>query len=134
MTEPTPSLLELIERARLVQRNPNQLALFDGKEITVSNVVAQTQLEKVLVSTVEISSMTRMMDTLIEAVVPDGMDRPGLKTKATEFQFETMVFSADSDGVTDWDELDCERYNSREDAQAGHTRMVEKWMKQNANA
>jgi hypothetical protein len=37
--------------------------------------------------------------------------------------FETMVFSKHGD----WDELDCERYATLEEALRGHKRMVKKW-------
>lgn len=38
--------------------------------------------------------------------------------------FETMVFPADSMG-----DLDCERYSTWDEAEAGHKKMVEKWEK-----
>lgn len=36
--------------------------------------------------------------------------------------YETMVFPSDS-----WTEQACERYSTREEALAGHARMVERW-------
>jgi hypothetical protein len=94
-----------------------------------SNVIAQTQLEKVWVSTVELKELTRLLDNIIEVFAPfDMKDRPGLQTKASEFVYETMVFpSDDGDGPSNFEELDCERYNSLDDANVGHARMVEKW-------
>lgn len=42
-------------------------------------------------------------------------------------EIETMVFSCDEDGnVTDWGELYCHRYNSDEEAIAGHAIMLNK--------
>jgi hypothetical protein len=42
--------------------------------------------------------------------------------------FETMVFaSSNGEGVTDWMDLDCDRYATEEEAQDGHIKMVEKW-------
>jgi len=97
----------------------------------VNKVIEQTQLEKVWVSTVDIT-FTRFMDEFIEKVAPilapEGLDNPGAQTKATEFHYETMVFpSDDGDGPSDWEELDCERYNDLNEAKAGHQRMVDKW-------
>ncbi len=36
--------------------------------------------------------------------------------------FETMVFTED-----DFDQLDCQRYSSEQEASLGHLKMVEKW-------
>ena len=42
--------------------------------------------------------------------------------------YETMVFKCDAAGkVTDWLELDCERYTTRDEAIEGHGRMVADW-------
>jgi hypothetical protein len=42
--------------------------------------------------------------------------------------YETMVFKCHPDGrVESWSELDCERYETAEEAVAGHAAMVEKW-------
>lgn len=38
--------------------------------------------------------------------------------------FETMVFPAESSM-----DLDCERYSTEEEAKAGHSAMVEKWIR-----
>ena len=45
--------------------------------------------------------------------------------------FETMVFPFNNtrDKVTDWGELDMDRYSTEEEAIAGHKAMVEKWSK-----
>ena len=96
-----------------------------------AQVIEQTQLEKVWVSTVDIT-FTRLVDSILETVapilVPEGLDNPGAQTRATEFHYETMVFpSDDGDGPSDWGELDCERYHDLDEARAGHLRMVEKW-------
>lgn len=43
--------------------------------------------------------------------------------------YETMVFKCDAAGkVTDWLELDCERYSTRDEAIEGHGRMVADWI------
>ena len=39
--------------------------------------------------------------------------------------FETMVFPAENGKVTDWGEVFCDRYSTREQALAGHQRVVE---------
>ena len=45
-----------------------------------------------------------------------------------ESGYETMVFPCDSNGnVESWKDLDCERYSSYEEMEAGHTEMVAKW-------
>jgi hypothetical protein len=42
--------------------------------------------------------------------------------------FETMVFACDADGaVTDWLELDCQRYGTLVEARTGHNDMVQIW-------
>ena len=48
--------------------------------------------------------------------------------------FETMVFpyNSSSDKVTDWGELDMDRYSTEDEAIAGHKAMVEKWSKPKA--
>jgi len=87
-----------------------------------------------LVSTVDIDNpLTRQMDSLMQALasgVPAEVieeEFPGLTTDATSYKYETMVFPQENGEVTDWAELDCRRYNSLEDALAGHEEMVEKW-------
>ncbi len=41
---------------------------------------------------------------------------------------ETMVFQCDSSGeVTDWTELDCDRYSDESEATDGHKMIVAKW-------
>jgi hypothetical protein len=43
-------------------------------------------------------------------------------------EYETMTFTADETGkVMSWLELDCKRYDSEEDAFAGHAMVVMKW-------
>ena len=45
-----------------------------------------------------------------------------------DHDWETMVFECDAEGnVEDWGELDCERYDSQEEAKEGHNKMVEEW-------
>jgi len=42
--------------------------------------------------------------------------------------WETMVFKCDAEGnVSDWNELDCDRYSNEEEARAGHQQMVSRW-------
>lgn len=42
--------------------------------------------------------------------------------------YETMVFASDASGeVSSWADLDMDRYTTREEAEAGHARMVAKW-------
>jgi hypothetical protein len=42
--------------------------------------------------------------------------------------FETMVFRCSPEGkVTDFEDLDCERYSTREQALEGHEVTVKKW-------
>ena len=52
----------------------------------------------------------------------------------TSAPFETMVFASDGAGVTDWLDLDCERYATEDEAQDGHTKMVEKWRSEQEEA
>lgn len=46
-----------------------------------------------------------------------------------ETGYETMVFPARDGKVTDWGELDVERYSTHDEAAAGHAAMLEKWSK-----
>lgn len=41
--------------------------------------------------------------------------------------WETMVFRSDSHEILDFDDLDRMNYNSRQEAEAGHQKMIEKW-------
>lgn len=44
--------------------------------------------------------------------------------------FETLVFPRSGSKVHgDWEDLDCDRYATEEEALAGHAKMVEKWSK-----
>lgn len=53
-----------------------------------------------------------------------------VSTKSTRFALETMVFSCDSSGVvTDWIDLECERYSDDDEAANGHKMIVAKWGK-----
>lgn len=43
-------------------------------------------------------------------------------------EYETMVFEANTKGeVTNWSNLDCERYEDLENAVTGHEKMVKQW-------
>lgn len=43
--------------------------------------------------------------------------------------WETMVFKCNKNGkVANWGELDCNIYETKEDANEGHYSMVDKWM------
>lgn len=44
--------------------------------------------------------------------------------------FETMVFGLTADGQPDYHEIDCERYTTWEEAEAGHSRLVAKYSKE----
>ena len=49
-------------------------------------------------------------------------------TYTLDHGWETMVFPCNADGeVTDWGDLDVERYDSEEEARVGHDEMVAKW-------
>lgn len=91
-------------------------------------VVEQTQLETVWISTVDITNpMTRALDSLIDVMGGNELDRPYAGTKATEFQYETLVWPSNGDGPMDVTEIDCARYQTLEEAKAGHARMIKKW-------
>jgi len=42
-------------------------------------------------------------------------------------EFETMVFPADGEEITEGEELACKRYATAGEALAGHTAMVARW-------
>ena len=44
-----------------------------------------------------------------------------------ELWYETMVFPSNGERITDWLDLDCERYETAEQAIAGHEDMKRKW-------
>lgn len=44
--------------------------------------------------------------------------------------YETMVFPVDENGDVDYLEIECDRYTTQEDAAAGHTKMVNKYLAQ----
>ena len=49
-------------------------------------------------------------------------------------EYETMTFAATLDGeVTDWTELDCNRYNTELGALRGHTQVVTMWYETTMN-
>lgn len=74
------------------------------------------------------------------SVLSNGFATTVVKTKTrgyvyidTRYTFdcgwETMVFRCNKNGeVIDWIDLDVDRYNSREEADRGHYRMVMKWV------
>ena len=46
--------------------------------------------------------------------------------------FETMVFPCDAEGdVTNWQELDSQRYRTIDEARIGHNDMVQSWTDKN---
>lgn len=47
--------------------------------------------------------------------------------RGTPQLFETMVFESDGEEVSDWMDLDCERYATEDEARDGHEKVVEKW-------
>lgn len=79
------------------------------KESGESNKVAQTHIEGYVISTIWLG---------LDHQYGDG---PPLI-------FETMVFPTGPDNtVSDWGDLDCDRYSTEEEALEGHKQMVEKW-------
>ena len=70
--------------------------------------VAETKLETVWVSTVWLGIDMNL-----------GFEKPQL--------FETMVFEAKDGAVTNWGDLEMDRYATVEEAKAGHAAIVEKW-------
>lgn len=79
--------------------------------MTNPNMVDRTVVNaKYVVSTVRLAGADRMPDIYGGRI------------------FETMVFHSDANGnVTDWIELDCNRYSSIEAARMGHNDMVLNW-------
>ena len=46
--------------------------------------------------------------------------------------FETMVFPADEEGkIKDFGDLQCQRYDTYEEMQKGHKKIVKEWRKEN---
>ena len=74
------------------------------------------------------------------SVLLDGKQTDIIKTANGEYVYidtrwtldhgwETMVFTCDESGqVTDWCDLDCEIYDTKEQADIGHTDMINRWM------
>ena len=75
------------------------------------------------------------------SVILDGKKSDVIRTNSGEYVFidtcwtmdhgwETMVFECDEDGiVTDWCDLDCDIYATKEQADIGHADMVNKWIR-----
>ena len=82
-----------------------------------------TQLRVVLsngrvVSTVKLNNVIKAMDSML---MLSGVDRPYIN--APYGDFETMVFPEEGN----WQELDCRRYSTAEEAMQGHEEMVRLW-------
>lgn len=75
------------------------------------------------VSTVILSEEVLAMDNFLSILPLE--DRADLSTLG---DYETMVFPANEDGVTDWVEVDFRRYSSEEEAKIGHEEIVNKWL------
>jgi len=81
-----------------------------GNENTLLRSIVTTEVgEKVLVSTVHLSINHG------DALIP--------------LWYETMVFLMDEGGIqiVEWSELDCDRYETEDEALEGHANMVMKW-------
>ena len=69
--------------------------------------------------------------TAVDGYVISTVQLPGAEKYPELFadhRYETMVFRADSDGkVTDWIEVDGQRYATEDAALAGHRAMVAMW-------
>jgi len=89
-------------------------------EPTNTNVLHRTLVGKYIVSTVLLSDTVKMMDSYIAPLGEVQLGTPG--------DYETMVFAGNKDGVTDWLEQDFARYDTKEDALKGHSKIVEKWI------
>jgi len=63
-----------------------------------------------------------MNERVARSVLPNGRVVSTVYIGAGCIKYETMVFPDEKT----WAELDCERYETREEAEDGHTRMVEK--------
>lgn len=69
-------------------------------------------------------------EIIAQDTATNGEDYYMVSTVALGDGFETMVFHADTKGnVTDWAELDCNRYGTRYAATQGHKTMLRKWSK-----
>jgi len=101
-------------------------------------VVVQTVVGNYVVSTIDIDNPElRYIDGLIEGfeeiVGKEFVDeavgpRPGRDVgSALEANYETMVFPAEDGDIASFTEVDCARYQTREEAVVGHAAMVERW-------
>jgi hypothetical protein len=93
--------------------------------------VAWTDLGTVIVSTICLTDpVQRALDGMVELVgtlVNPDSDRPAAQTSALDYAYETMVFAAADGEVTNWTELACARYATRDAAEAGHATAVQEW-------
>ena len=86
-----------------------------GTKMSNPNIIARTVVgtapnPKYVVSTVRLAGADRMPDIYGGRI------------------FETMVFTCDEQGtITDWLELDCQRYRTLDEARTGHSDMVQNW-------
>ena len=69
--------------------------------------------------------------TVVDGYVISTVKLPGAENYPDLFaghMYESMVFRADSDGkVTDWSEVDGQRYETEDAAHAGHASLVAMW-------
>lgn len=91
-------------------------------------IVARTVLPNgYVVSTIWRDSIGLEIDRLLGLISEIFEYERGIAMKGSE-DYESMVFRCDQDGeITDFTELDFRRYNTEEEARAGHQEMVEKW-------
>ena len=70
--------------------------------------------------------MAKSKETAMQTVIERGGKHYMVSTVETfDNGWETMVFLAAADGsVIDWTDLDCQRYDSEEEAKGGHLAMV----------
>lgn len=66
--------------------------------------------------------------SLMASVVGD-TERADLSTPGN---YETMVFASENGEITNWTELDFRRYDTEEEARAGHEEVVEIWLNKEA--
>jgi hypothetical protein len=88
------------------------------------SVIEQTELEAVAVSTVELDNpITGLFDIIIDTADEDRIGGP-----ASGRRFETLVFPLEAwHGDEMLIEIDGQRYDTLEEAKAGHLALVEKW-------
>lgn len=98
-------------------------------DVSAAHCLRQTCVnDSYIISTILRRQEMQQLDELIEAFTSLIGD-VGRADLGTPGDYETMVFPGSNDGgISDWSELDFRRYDTEDEAHAGHEELVTKWL------